>query len=183
MFALAVVGVVVSIAVPNLRSFLQNNRLSSVSNDLLASIQSARTEAIKRQSSVVLCATANPTATIPTCSYGGGTSWVVFQDSNGNWQADANEPVIERHPALDSALHFATDGQAAIAFNASGFATPSGTVRPMRNVVICDSRGVATTGTQSTARALIIAVTGRGRVSAVGSEVSTALAATGGTCP
>ncbi len=69
-------------------------------------MQLARTEAIKRQRTVVVCASANPTAASPTCSYGAFRGWVVFQDTNNNWQADgiATEPVIERHPLLDTTI-------------------------------------------------------------------------------
>lgn len=48
--------------------FRRNNRLSSASNDLLGALQLARTEAIKRQRTVALCATADPQAAEPACS-------------------------------------------------------------------------------------------------------------------
>src|SRR2546430_374798 len=81
MVTLAVAGVLAMIAVPNMRTFLQNNRLSSASNDLLRSFNLARTEAIKHQANVVVCASAAPMAAVPTCSYGPFNGWIVFQDS------------------------------------------------------------------------------------------------------
>jgi type IV fimbrial biogenesis protein FimT len=176
---LTIVGVLVGVAVPNFRTYILNNRLTSVSNDLLASIQNARTEAIKRQGNVVLCATADSTVTSPTCTTGAATAWIVFQDSNGNWQADAGEPIIERHPPIDSAIIVRSDGSPVLSFNASGFATPAGPQVPMRNIVFCDSRGVL----PNTARAVLISATGRGRVSATTADVTAALAATGMSCP
>src|SRR5205814_10368713 len=77
----AVAGVLAMMAVPNMRSFVQNNRLSSASNDLLRSFNLARTEAIKHQTNVVVCASAAPMAAVPTCSYGSFNGWIVFQDS------------------------------------------------------------------------------------------------------
>jgi len=49
MVTLSVAAILMAIAIPNIRNFLSNNRLSSGVNDLLHSIQVARTEAIKRQ--------------------------------------------------------------------------------------------------------------------------------------
>src|SRR2546421_7458509 len=86
MVTLAIAGVLAGVAVPNLRSFIQNSRLSSASNDLLRSLRLARTEAIKHQTNVAVCASAAPMAAAPTCSYGAFNGWIVFQDTNLSWQ-------------------------------------------------------------------------------------------------
>jgi type IV fimbrial biogenesis protein FimT len=183
MMTLTVVGILVGIGVPSMRTMVLNNRLTSLGNDLLASLQHARTEAIKRQSNVVLCATLDPTVANPTCTNGAATGWIVFQDTNGNWQADANEPIIERHPAIDPTVSVRSDGAAIVPFAPSGFALPPGLQVPMRNIVLCDSRGVVAVGATSSARAVIISATGRARVAAQNVDVLNALAATGGPCP
>ena len=57
---------------PMMSTMMRNSRLTSVSNDLLGSLMNARTEAVKRQSQVVLCATPDATATPPgTCTSAG----------------------------------------------------------------------------------------------------------------
>ncbi len=63
MITLAVAGVLAAIAVPNMRDFMRNNRLSSSANDMLRSVQVARSEAVKRQQIVAACASADPNAT------------------------------------------------------------------------------------------------------------------------
>src|SRR5882757_9276089 len=81
MVTLTVVAILAALAVPNMRPFIQNNRLTAASNDLLRSFQLARTEAIKRGQpnvNVVVCASDVPTATNPTCSYGAFKGWIVF---------------------------------------------------------------------------------------------------------
>ncbi len=183
MMTLTVVGILVGIGVPSMRTMVLNNRLTSLGNDMLASLQHARTEAIKRQSNVVLCAVADSTVANPICTNGAATGWIVFQDTNGNWQADANEPIIERHPAIDPLIMVRADGQAVVAFASTGFALPAGLQVPMRNIVLCDSRGVIASGSTSSARAVLISATGRARVAALQADVLLALAATGGTCP
>src|SRR5262245_55497890 len=102
MIALALIGMLLTVAVPSMRTFTQNNRLTAASNDLLRSLQLARSESIKRQLNVVVCASSNPAAATPTCSYGAFRGWIVAQDTNGNWQVDSTEPVIERHELVDS---------------------------------------------------------------------------------
>ena len=183
MVTLTVVGVVIGVGVPSMRTMMLNNSLTAVSNDLLASLLHARTEAIKRQANVVLCASADSTAVAPTCTNGAANAWIVFQDSNGNWQADANETILERHPAINASILVRSDNQPVVSFASSGFAAPAGPQVPMRNIVFCDSRGVHPSGATSTARAVVISATGRARVVSANTDVLTALAATGGTCP
>jgi len=183
MITLAVVGVLLTVGMPSMRNFAQNNRLSAAANDLLRSLQLGRTEAINRQSSVIVCASSNPTATNPTCSYSEFRGWIVAQDTNGNWQVDSTEPVIERHELIDSQVIARTDANGIVSYNASGFANPAGAKTPSANVVFCDKRGIVKVSGSSLGRAMLILPTGRARVSRDDGEVNTSLSATGGTCP
>jgi type IV fimbrial biogenesis protein FimT len=188
MVTAALVGILLAAVIPNMRTFLRNNQLSGGVNDMLHSIQVARTEAIKRQNgNVVVCGTAAPTAAdaAMTCDYATFKGWFVFQDTNGNWQHDAAEPLIERHDLLDTNVTVRTDANARIiSFSPSGFANPAGLKVPMRTLVVCDSRGVQQVGNTATARALFITTTGRARASSTWQDVKiTALPLVGGSCP
>jgi type IV fimbrial biogenesis protein FimT len=187
LITLTVAGILVGIMVPNMRDFIRNNRLSSAVNDMLHSLQMARTEAIKRQNgNVVWCGTSNPTAATPTCDYTNFTGWFVFQDTNGNWQHEAAEPVIEVHDVLDASITVKTDANDRIvSFSPSGFANLAGVKVPVATIVLCDIRGVVQYGTQASARTLIIAPTGRARASATWNDVkvSSLPKVVGGSCP
>jgi type IV fimbrial biogenesis protein FimT len=190
MVTLSVAAILMAVAIPNVRTFILNNRLTSGVNDLLHSINVARTEAIKRQNgSVVVCGTDNPTAAdnAIVCTYGTFKGWFVFQDTNNNWQhdLDGSEPVIERHSTLDTTMTVKTDANNDIvSFGPSGFANPAGVRAPTQTLLMCDSRGIQQTGTNSTARALFITVTGRARASATWVDVNTARPLVGGgSCP
>ena len=188
MITVALVGVLLAAVIPNMRTFLRNDQLSGGVNDMLHSIQVARTEAIKRQNgNVVVCGTSTPTVAdaAMTCDYATFKGWFVFQDTNGNWQHDAAEPIIDRHGLLDTNLTVKTDANARIvSFAPSGFANPAGLKVPMRTLVVCDSRGVQQVGNTATARALFISTTGRARASSTWQDVKiTALPLVGGTCP
>jgi type IV fimbrial biogenesis protein FimT len=192
MVTLAVAAILIAIMGPNMRVFMLNNQLSGGVNDMLHSIQVARTEAIKRQplpgAGVVVCGTADPTVADAglSCDYATFKAWFVFVDTNGNWQHDANEPVIERHGLLNAGVTAKTDANARIiSFAASGFANPAGARVPMRTLVLCDSRGVKQIGTTATARALFITQTGRARASSTWNDVKNVALplVVGGSCP
>lgn len=184
MVTLAVAAVLFSVAVPNMQVFARNNRLTAASNDLLRSFHVARTEAIKRQQNVVVCASADPTAATPVCSYGEFTGWIVFQDTNGNWQSDgpAVEPVVQRFGPLAATVSVRADNDGIESYGRAGFANPAAARTPTRNVVICDDRGIADLAGSSTARALLVDATGRVRVTKDNGEV-TAASGAAGACP
>ena len=75
MITLVVLAILVAVAVPNFRNASLGSRLSASANDLLASVQLARSEAIKRNVAVTLCASANGT----TCAGSGGweQGWII----------------------------------------------------------------------------------------------------------
>ncbi len=181
MVVLSVAAILGSIAIPAMRTMLLNGRLTSGVNDLLASVSRARTEALKQQVPTAVCLTSNPTAATPTCDYAAARGWIVFVDSNGDWAYESGEPVLERHALLDSSVTVKADGDAILAFSPTGFATPSGAHQALRNVVLCDARGVVALGPSSTARALVVATTGRARAVSSVTDVTAALG--GGTCP
>ena len=188
MVTVALVGILLAAVIPNMRTFLRNDQLSGGVNDMLHSIQVARTEAIKRQNgNVVVCGTSTPTVADAalTCDYATIKGWFVLQDTNGNWQHDAAEPIIDRHGLLDTNLTVKTDNKDRIvSFAPSGFANPAGLKVPMRTLVVCDSRGVQQVGNTATARALFITTTGRARASSTWQDVkNTALPLVGGSCP
>jgi prepilin-type N-terminal cleavage/methylation domain-containing protein len=188
MMALAIAGVLVGLAAPNMRSFTQNNRLTAASNDLLRAFQIARSESITRQRTVVVCASNNPTADTAVCSYDAFTGWIVFEDNNNNWQRDDGDTLIDQHNTINEELTVRTDNDAIVSFNSTGFANLAGARTPSANVVICDARyvddnPVEPDGPSVGGRALVITPTGRARVTKVATEVKAARMSTGEACP
>ena len=183
MITLAIIGVLMTVGVPTMRTFSQNNLLTAASNDLLRSFQLARSESIKRQRTVIVCASSDPKTANPTCSYGAFRGWIVAEDTDNNWQVNGTEEVIERHELLDSTVTVKTDKDGIESFNVYGFANPDGTKNGSRNVLFCDQRSNQKIGNDSVIRALQIHQTGRARVTRLYSEVGTSLTAVGGSCP
>lgn len=185
MITVAVAGTLAAIAVPNMRDFMRNNRLSSVANDMLRSVQVARSEAVKRQRVMTACASSNPDADAATCSEGALSGWIVFQDSNTNWERDPGDPtevVIDRK-SVPAGVTVRNDNTGKVSYGPTGFATSTAGQTPTSRVVICDVRGNLTVGANSVARAMVITNTGRARITRDPTEITSALTATGGTCP
>jgi type IV fimbrial biogenesis protein FimT len=189
MVTLTIAGILAGIAIPNMRTFLWNNRIASTGNDLLHSIGVARTEAIKQQltapGAVTVCATTNSAAAdnAIACSYGNFSQWFVFVDTNGNGQHDNGEVVLDRGAAATTNT-VKSNQNGIICYGPTGFANLACSTRvPTTAVVICDSRGNTAIGANSTARALFVANTGRARISQLYADVGTALSTIGGTCP
>lgn len=91
MVALAVAAVLFAIGVPMLRDVTLGSRLSAMANDLLASVQLARSEAIKRNRAVTLCASADGA----TCAASGGweQGWIVIDSAGTVIQLQQAQPA------------------------------------------------------------------------------------------
>lgn len=62
---IAIAGVLLVVAVPNMTSLIQSSRLSSQTDSLITSIAQARSEAVKRRADVTICPAQSPsTATV-----------------------------------------------------------------------------------------------------------------------
>lgn len=190
MVVLALAAIIMSLAVPNFSAFMRNSRLTSGANDLLAALTMARTEAIKRQVPVAVCATTAPTVYPPVCngSWSSGTGWVVWVDADNDWTPDndtVNEPVLLSHAALDSTITVRGNFSGRVKYLSTGFAAaPAGGFTSTSEIAICDARGTASAGNAgSAARAIRLSQTGRPRVTRIVSEVNASLTAIGATCP
>jgi type IV fimbrial biogenesis protein FimT len=185
MLTLTVAAVLAAVAIPNMRDFIRNNRLTSASNDLLRSFQVARSEAVKRQRVVAVCASANAADDDAICSNGAFSGWIVFVDENNNWDrdpADADEVVISRG-TVDAGVSVVNDNSGVVSYAGTGFANATPGQTPTSRVVVCDARGAAIVGANSVARAVLIDATGRSRVARDGATVTNTLAGIGETCP
>jgi type IV fimbrial biogenesis protein FimT len=175
MVTITLVAILATIAVPNMRDFVRNGRLSSAANDLLRSFQVARTEAIKRQKTVAVCASDNPISIAAACSYGNFASgWIVFEDDNNDWQRSAGESLIQQHDKPDDGITSKTAADGVLGYESSGFVPTTAPKTAVLNITFCDDRGNTAVGAQSTARALRSDNVGHVRISKLYSDVAAA---------
>ncbi len=95
MTGLAVAGVLLSLAVPSFNNLIMDNRRSARLNDLVAHLNIARSEAIRRSKPVMLC-TSSFAANPPQCDGGanwenGFMSWVDLDRSGAANPSNLNE--------------------------------------------------------------------------------------------
>lgn len=169
LITLLVIGVVLTIGIPNFSEFTQNSRITSTANDLHSSFQLARSEAARSKSNVTICASNNSMNAAASC--GGGSfdnGWIIFVDLNGDIQrAGAGETVLRRHPPIPDQIDIVTNASATY----FGFA-PTGLGRgdvggapAIQTAVMCDGRGnVVAAGGNSAARFLVVTPIGRATV-------------------
>lgn len=166
MITLVVVSVLLGIGVPNFRSFIQNSRITSQSNELVGVLATARSEALKRNLAVVVCRSADPTAGTPVCTVGGSgtweTGWLVFVDKNNNnsFAAADGDTLLKVYPVLTGNNTLRGNSAALVdflTFNRSGATTLAAAATP-HHFKLCDTRG------PNSARAIVLEPTGRPRI-------------------
>src|SRR5687767_7278791 len=91
---MAVAAVLVGAGVPPLTETVRSIRLSSASNDLLAGLLMARSEALKRNGRGVVCKSSDGVSCASTGGWEQG--WVVFHDANNNGSRESGEVIVER---------------------------------------------------------------------------------------
>ncbi|MBK6008460.1 GspH/FimT family pseudopilin [Ramlibacter ginsenosidimutans] len=90
MVTLAVAGVLASVAIPSFVSLGQRFRLNSVSSSLGASLQWARSEAIKANVDVIVCASNAAGTNCTTSTNWGVNGWLICYDANADGSCDAS---------------------------------------------------------------------------------------------
>lgn len=102
MVCLTIAAGLTVIGVPILSGGLRSLKLKTVTQDFFSSLVLARSEAIKRNSRVVVCKSADGTSCVRSGGWEQG--WLVFHDANNNTQVDTNEVVAMRYPAIDNGI-------------------------------------------------------------------------------
>jgi type IV fimbrial biogenesis protein FimT len=140
---ITVLAIVLGVGLPGLRDFVLNNRQVSTVNEMVASLQYARTEAIARNRTVSLC----PSADGASCSGSEwSVGWIVFSDTTpilgGNGTKDGDDTVlrhVEPLNRIDFVSYDSTGGstETSVTYRRNGRAAAARIFR------LCDSRGAS----------------------------------------
>ena len=152
--AMSLFAITVTVAVPNFMDFIRNNKVVSHTNELVGTLNMARSEAIKRRSTVTLCGSTNSTA----CnSSEWEKGWIVFVDTNANASVESGEEILITSKGLSAGI---TLRSVSFAANASVKYTSRGAIDSDGTFKVCDSRGAVY------ARAVTVSLSGRVRLAA-----------------
>ncbi len=82
LITIVVLTILLAAGVPSFQDFIKNNRVTGQTNDLVSAIQLARSEALKRGTNAVVCASSNQATCTGKDTWADG--WIVFSDLNLN---------------------------------------------------------------------------------------------------
>jgi type IV fimbrial biogenesis protein FimT len=141
MVGIAVAAILVTVGIPGFRDLILDNRMAAQINSLVADLSYARSEAVKRNSDVVLCKR-NTAGTACAGTRNWHDGWIVWAESTGT--------VLRVRDALPAGATIPSPARNRIRFNGQGFS-------PGSNVtfIFCDSRG------HTKARGVVLSNTGR----------------------
>jgi type IV fimbrial biogenesis protein FimT len=118
MVVVAILAIMLSLAVPSLRSLLDGNRLEARSTELAASIHLARMEAIKRGPGARVSVT-------PNSATGWSAGWTVFVDTTtdangGNAVGLTSNKIVQVTEALPGSITVSSGALSYVSFVGSG---------------------------------------------------------------
>ncbi|MEO8386328.1 MAG: GspH/FimT family pseudopilin [Betaproteobacteria bacterium] len=138
LIGIAIVSVLLAVGLPQFSTYLQNSQIRSGSESMLAGLQAARTEAVRRNTSMRFQLTSSVDSTCALSTT--GKSWVVSQrdpsglcdvapTADGAVADPANPEIRQKRSGAESSTNLVVVAdQSAIVFNSLGQQTPAATV-------------------------------------------------------
>lgn len=120
---MAIAAILLALAVPSFKSFFSRNRVATVTNDYMSSINFARSEAVKGGAITTMCMMS--TSSVNTCSTtntGWSAGWIIWADRNSNSMMDAGE-LLRSHGPINAGNVAIGGTQIAFKFNGQGALT------------------------------------------------------------
>jgi type IV fimbrial biogenesis protein FimT len=155
----SIAAILLALAVPAYDSMLRTNRFATLSNTFLVHLHLARSEALRRNSRVALCKSANGL----TCATSGDWSqgWLVFHDVDNNAQVGTGEAILQVHEAIPSNLKLTGNPPVAnyVSYASTGGAKWTSGAFQAGSLTLCQP-----SASGGEARRIVISSTGRPRV-------------------
>lgn len=157
MVTLAVIIVLLVVGVPNLKSFMQSNRLTSSTNLLVISLNLARSEAVKRGAAIKTCVSNTAQSDCNNVA-NWENGWITFIDTDNDDTIDGGETVLRVNASLGGGTTIRS-GQftSIISYNSDGSANTNGSFKVCdenANLIKAKGINVAPTGIISQAKDL-----------------------------
>ena len=94
MITLTVLGVLVAAGLPSLTNLVREQRVKAAASDVFSSFLYARSEAVKRNKRVAICASSDGDACASSANWAQG--WIVFVDVDGDGAVDTGDDLLKR---------------------------------------------------------------------------------------
>lgn len=125
MVGVAIIGILGVIAAPNLTGLMLRSTVRTLSSDLGADLNFARSEAVRLGSAVSICPAADAEGSSCSTANQWNNGWIVFRESPASTDGviGSGETVLRQHTATPSSDYTITrtgTGNGAVTFIASG---------------------------------------------------------------
>ena len=166
--SLLIIVLLAAIVSPRIQEYRRGSRLAAIASDFAASVQLARSEAVKRQKIVSMCPTQSVTARSPTCSDDPNfAAWIVFEDGDGDCLPVAGAVPIQAEAAVTSAEsgHIAARGSGVcVSFSTTGALRSVQDLLTADRMLVCDARGIGIPESSGPSPARGVSIDRNGRV-------------------
>lgn len=135
MVTLSVAGVLLAIAVPSFTQLAVNSRLTTQTNDVVAALNLARSEAIKRNTNVSFCRVSSETAVNCAAATRPWTNWIVTTGNGGNVLRRGVVNTFSGGISMESTL---TGDQ--VTYRPEGLAYTNGVIVADQTITVCAPR-------------------------------------------
>lgn len=130
MVGLSILAISLTIGIPSMQKLIADNRLITATNSLVASLNLARSEAVKQGVNATIC-TSNDQSSCTASAWGAG--WLVWVDTDNDGSLDAPGEIVRVAEARKGTIAV-TAASTTLLFDATGFSSTPGTMK------VCDSR-------------------------------------------
>jgi type IV fimbrial biogenesis protein FimT len=125
MLGISVLGILLGIGVPAYQGMIRQNRLAAQTNELLATAAMARSEAVKRGSTVSICPAATDGSNACSGDASWSNGWILFNDDDGDGVYDGGvELILQRWPtSAERRMTITNAGRTSLTYRGDGGTT------------------------------------------------------------
>lgn len=133
LIVISLLSILMGIAAPALSSFIKNDRLVAQINTLAGHLAHARSAAVTRHQSTILCAS-DDQATCSSNDWADG--WIVFVDVNNDADLTVADEILSQYEGLPGNVTLSSSMGSKVIYDGRGFATNT-----FGSFALCDDRG------------------------------------------
>ncbi|RKT46775.1 GspH/FimT family pseudopilin [Thiocapsa rosea] len=125
LFSISILAILLGLGIPSFQGLIERNRVTSATNELITTLQLARSTAIRRNEVVSIC----PLVDANTCGGSWSSGWMVFI-GEASVTEPSNASIIRQNSALAPSVTLTSnlDAGAAISYGNAGQIVSGGSV-------------------------------------------------------
>jgi len=157
MLVVALLGIVTVVAVPGFQSLQQRTHMRAEATRLLAALNLARSEAVRRNVPVSLCPSRYAESGVLSCYGGYSAGWIVFSNPGRGTEVDASS-LVQAYAPMHPQLQLSNRGGSLVTDELITF-LPDGSAGRNRTLMICSR-----TQPELASWSLVMNIVGRSRL-------------------